>query len=114
MMKIGIILNAATTNPGTNCSKPLNSVPNSTGSPRCLCNRQRKIPIIIWTSTYTAPGDEKLALDLGADRYIVKPAPPNAVLAAIREGREPNSSVAQCLPAMAVLDQLEREMNAQS
>ncbi|AJQ96131.1 Gfo/Idh/MocA family oxidoreductase [Gynuella sunshinyii] len=28
--------------------------------------------------------------------------------AAIREGREPNSSVAQCLPAMETLDQLER------
>jgi len=29
-------------------------------------------------------------------------------IAAIREGREPNASVAQCLPTMRVLDQLER------
>ncbi len=28
--------------------------------------------------------------------------------AAIREGREPNASVAQCLPAMKILDQVER------
>ncbi len=31
-------------------------------------------------------------------------------IAAIREGREPNSSVRQCLPAMETLDQLERVM----
>ena len=32
--------------------------------------------------------------------------------AAIRERREPNASVAQCLPAMATLDRLERSLNA--
>lgn len=32
-------------------------------------------------------------------------------LAAIAEGREPNASVAQCLPAMVTLDQLERSLN---
>ncbi|NVK31348.1 MAG: Gfo/Idh/MocA family oxidoreductase [Gammaproteobacteria bacterium] len=31
-------------------------------------------------------------------------------IAAVREGREPNSSVRQCLPAMETLDQLERVM----
>ena len=33
--------------------------------------------------------------------------------AAIKEGREPNSSVAQCLSAMATLDKLEQCLNAQ-
>ncbi|HUZ72817.1 MAG TPA: Gfo/Idh/MocA family oxidoreductase [Stellaceae bacterium] len=33
--------------------------------------------------------------------------------AAIKEHREPNSSLAQCLPAMRTLDRLEREMNAE-
>ncbi len=33
--------------------------------------------------------------------------------AAIKEGREPNASVAQCLPAMRVLDRLEQDMNSQ-
>ncbi len=33
--------------------------------------------------------------------------------AAIREGREPNASIAQCLPAMETLDRLERCMNSQ-
>lgn len=32
--------------------------------------------------------------------------------AAIREGREPNASVAQCLPAMRTLDRLERDLKA--
>jgi len=32
-------------------------------------------------------------------------------ISAIREGREPNGSVAQCLPAMDVLDQIERMMS---
>src|SRR5256884_4413330 len=32
--------------------------------------------------------------------------------AAIREGREPNASVAQCLPAMQTLDRLEKQLTA--
>ncbi len=35
-------------------------------------------------------------------------------IAAIREGREPNASVAQCLPAMQTLDRLERNLNSHS
>jgi len=31
---------------------------------------------------------------------------------AIKEGREPNASVAQCLPAMQTLDRLEKSMKA--
>jgi 2-hydroxy-4-carboxymuconate semialdehyde hemiacetal dehydrogenase len=33
--------------------------------------------------------------------------------AAIAGKREPNSSLAQCLPAMATLDRLERELNSE-
>ena len=32
--------------------------------------------------------------------------------AAIKEGREPNASVAQCLTAMQTLDRLEKSINA--
>ena len=33
-------------------------------------------------------------------------------IAAIREGREPNSSLAQCLPAMQVMDIIERQFSS--
>jgi PAS domain S-box-containing protein len=36
--------------------------------------RRRHLPFIVYTSTYVSPSDEKLSLDLGADRYLRKPA----------------------------------------
>ena len=56
-----------------------------------LCHEIRKserfhaLPFIIYTSTYTSPGDVKLAQTVGADKYLTKPAPTAAVLAALRE-----------------------------
>jgi hypothetical protein len=49
-----------------------------------------KIPFIFYTSTYTSSGDEKLALDCGADRYIKKPAPLREMLLAIHDLLDPN------------------------
>ena len=43
------------------------------------------LPIIIYTSTYTAPGDTKLALDVGADKYLKKPASVETIIAALHE-----------------------------
>ena len=60
-----------------------------------LCQKVRKdsrfrdLPFIFYTSTYTSPGDEKLALDCGADRYIKKPAPVDVIMSAIRELSDP-------------------------
>jgi diguanylate cyclase (GGDEF)-like protein len=56
-----------------------------------LCNEIRKhsqlyhLPIIIYTSTYTSPGDEKLALDVGADKYLKKPLSVQHIIAALHE-----------------------------
>src|SRR3954451_10189934 len=36
--------------------------------------KHRDIPFIVYTSTYLSPSDEKLSLDLGADKYLRKPA----------------------------------------
>jgi PAS domain S-box-containing protein len=36
--------------------------------------QHRNIPFIVYTSTYLSPSDEKLSLDLGADRYLRRPA----------------------------------------
>ena len=56
-----------------------------------LCYEIRKharlhdLPIIIYTSTYTSPSDEKLALDVGADKYLKKPASFETLFAALHE-----------------------------
>src|SRR6185503_19201645 len=55
-----------------------------------LCQKIRKhprlhdLPVIIFTATYNSPGDEKLAMDVGADKYLMKPAPTEAVLRTLR------------------------------
>jgi len=56
-----------------------------------LCHEIRKsgrlhaLPFIIYTSTYTSPGDMKLAQTVGADKYLTKPAPIADMLNALRE-----------------------------
>ena len=56
-----------------------------------LCHEIRKserlhaLPFIIYTSTYTSPDDMKLAQTVGADKYLMKPAPTETVLDALRE-----------------------------
>jgi PAS domain S-box-containing protein len=39
--------------------------------------RLKHVPFIFYTATYTDPRDEQLALDMGADAFIVKPAEPD-------------------------------------
>ncbi|HEY8710984.1 MAG TPA: EAL domain-containing protein, partial [Burkholderiaceae bacterium] len=56
-----------------------------------LCYEIRKhahlhdLPIILYTSTYTSPGDEKLVLDVGADKYLKRPVSLETLVAALRE-----------------------------
>jgi len=47
--------------------------------------RLRDLPIIIYSSTYTAPEDEKLALEMGANKYLKKPASVAIIVAALHE-----------------------------
>lgn len=45
----------------------------------------RHAPFIVYAATYMDPGDEQLAINLGADAFILKPAEPDDLLARIRE-----------------------------
>lgn len=45
----------------------------------------RQIPFVVYTATYTEPRDERLALALGADAFIIKPAEPEVLLARVKE-----------------------------
>ena len=47
--------------------------------------RLQEIPFVVYTATYTEPKDERLALDLGADAFIVKPVEPEPFMACIQE-----------------------------
>jgi two-component system, sensor histidine kinase and response regulator len=48
-------------------------------------DRLRAMPIVIYTSTYNSPSDEELALSLGADKFLKKPAPFGKILIALHE-----------------------------
>ena len=59
-------------------------------------DRLRRIPFVIYTATYTDPKDERLALSLGADRFLVKPQRPEAILRVVHKilevaGRDPDA-----------------------
>jgi diguanylate cyclase (GGDEF)-like protein/PAS domain S-box-containing protein len=75
-------------------------MPRMDGYRLCLEVRQharhREIPLVLYTSTYNAPADRKLAELAGADGYIAKPAPAQVILdalhAAARHPRTPASA----------------------
>jgi signal transduction histidine kinase len=45
----------------------------------------QKIPLIVYTATYTTASDEELSLRLGADRFLRKPAKASVMIEALRE-----------------------------
>jgi two-component system cell cycle sensor histidine kinase/response regulator CckA len=59
--------------------------------------RLKHVPFIVYTATYTEAEDERLALNLGADAFILKPAEPEAFLARLREVQ---ANVAAAVPAL--------------
>jgi len=49
--------------------------------------RLQHVPFVVYTATYTDPDDEQLALSLGADAFILKPAEPDAFIARLEQVR---------------------------
>src|SRR5271157_1566916 len=45
----------------------------------------KHIPLVFYTATYTEPKDEKFALSLGADGFIIKPQEPDIFMSMLRE-----------------------------
>ncbi len=45
----------------------------------------RKVPFVFYTATYVDPEDERLAMGLGASRFVIKPQEPEKLLAIINE-----------------------------
>ena len=84
-------------------------MPNMDGFRLCLeirkSERLRGLPFIIYTSTYTSRDDMKLAETIGADKYLMKPAPAEAMLQALREVVEKNVARVAAVEESHVLKQ---------
>lgn len=56
-----------------------------------LCSSIRRdprfhaLPFVLYTATYTAESDERFALSIGVDRFVVKPVEPDRLLAIVDE-----------------------------
>lgn len=77
-------------------------MPQMDGFRLCLEIRKTEaiaaIPFILYTSTYNSPEDRQLAQIVGADRYVVKPAPPHAIIDAVRDAALGRRDCADDLP----------------
>jgi len=84
-----------------------------------LCRRWRaderleSIPFIFYTATYTEPKDERLALNIGADRFIIKPQKPDALIVVVQEILNEARQKIPGFPAKPLEDEMEilREYN---
>jgi PAS domain S-box-containing protein len=76
-------------------------------------DRLSKVPFIVYTATYVEPEDEQLALGLGADAFILKPAEPELFVARVRAVLEQPASLHPTLPQRPFSDEagLLREYN---
>jgi two-component system cell cycle sensor histidine kinase/response regulator CckA len=60
--------------------------------------RLSRVPFIVYTATYTEAEDERLALALGADAFVLKPSEPEDFMTRIREVQERAKAAPAALP----------------
>ena len=66
---------------------------------KCKSDEQlRQIPFVFYTATYTEPKDEKFALSLGADRFVLKPQEPETLIRILKEVWEERSAAEPVAP----------------
>jgi len=70
----------------------------------------KNIPFIFYTATYTGLEDEQLALNLGAERFVTKPQPPEVLLQIIRDvlletGNKMSNSIEMPLRETGIIEQ---------
>jgi two-component system cell cycle sensor histidine kinase/response regulator CckA len=70
------------------------------------------IPFIIYTSTYTSPSDERLALSVGADKFLTKPSPAEAILGALESAKNAASLRREPGPPLGELEVLKEYSEA--
>ncbi len=70
--------------------------------------RLRRVPFIVYTATYTEPEDEQLALNLGADAFILKPSEPDAFMDRVRAAIQKAANEAPIIPHLPVGSEDER------
>jgi signal transduction histidine kinase/CheY-like chemotaxis protein len=64
--------------------------------------RLKRIPFIFYTATYTDAKDREFALSLGAERFLVKPMPPDEILDVIQEVFQTQKTMQQVAPPESV------------
>jgi PAS domain S-box-containing protein len=77
-----------------------------------LDEKLRDIPFVVYTATYTAPEDEDLANNLGADAFIVKPMEPEQLLTRIRAVRSNAAGVRSAHMASADDQEIVKQYSA--
>jgi two-component sensor histidine kinase/FixJ family two-component response regulator len=84
-----------------------------------LCRRLKAdaslnhIPVIFYTSTYTETKDEQFAMNLGAERFVIKPQKPDELVRIVREILNGSAKEAPPAPKRPLGDEMEilREYN---